>query len=704
MRKLLQMTCVCGLAAALALPAPLPAGLDCPGNGTPYPIDCPWPVCPDSGKAWLSQVGLSLDTPGCPTTFNGDPDCGSRTHWTLDKVLTDPADGMTDRDFTFTVTVTGETGRLLRSSGRIVLSNGGEQVPYIESIIVNLEKSIAGKGGKKKGKGSTGKPSGANWETLMTATAVRFQACADFFGLAGTCFGPYSNDPGATLRLFDPATGDPVVFPTDIQVGPTCGEVDNDRDGLRGEDPPGDANGDGNDDDDFDGRIDEDGSDVCLCATALDFEVDFDLAGQPAFEGMGCGGGGPNDDYRLEILVTFRGAGERGKSKDRTSCSADLDCDGLLTEDGKVCTTPDDLLNESEKNNVRTIKHRREFSWPTCNTVQCPQVYLSDEGASSMPPGCATVDSDTLGEPISVDDPECPSAGEPIQHVRTVAGTAVCNDGGGDCMVSNTATLTGDGCEGLIEDSSATARFALECITTHQPFPPPGSYCTQTQEDWGMECPDGQAPDPDSDAPGCARDACFPLDFPDGLTIGDTDCANFDLCYQAEWLTSATMEAYLPETGLPGALDDDLCTLGLGPDPTTTTSGVLGGELAAATMNKAFDLSWCRIGPACEDSTSPLYTYWCRIALVELVFTNDNAGECLLLPTGVIGANVGEVLFSCNAVAGGDCFSLPVNFLSLTEAECTAVLAHLNAAFRNCAETSRCLAEIDDPILPPALP
>jgi len=699
MRTLWQLVCVCGLIAAVALPAPLPADLICPDDGTPYPIDCPWPVCPDDGK--LGQASLKLKGPGCSTTFDENPDCGTHTRWTLDKALTDSADGSADQEFTFTVTVTEQTSRLLRSSGRIVLHNEGEQVPYIESIVVNLERNAPGKA-KGWGKGNKPpKPSGANWETLLTATAVRFQACADFYGLTATCFGPYSNDLGAVLRLFDPDTGDPIVFPTDIQVPPACGDVDNDSDGLKGEDPPGDANGDGNDDDDFDGLIDEDGDDRCHCATSLDFEVEFDLADHPAFDGMGCGEDGPAGVYRLEILVTFRGAGKRGNSNERVSCTADLDCDGLYLVDGEVCTTPDDLLDESEENNVRTIKHREGLDWPACEGVRCPQVFLADEGAYSLPEDCATVESDTLSEVISVDDPECPTVGEPVEHLRTVNGTVVCNDDDGECVVINWATLEGDGCEGLITGTPAGTGFTLECEAppVWLNFPPPGSYCTQTQEDYGMACPGPPPPDPDSGDPGCVRDACFPLDFPDGLIIGDEDCDGDD-CFQAEWLTSAAMEAYLPADGPAGPLDMDLCTGGAGPDPVITSSGTLGGEVAAAEMNAMFDLTYCQIRPACDPS-SPLYipgNPWCHKALLELVFSDDNAAECLDLPPLVIAKTVGQVLLICNSVVGGaDC---PYAFMGLTPQDCDTALAALNAAFRNCTQTSRCFSTADDPTLP----
>lgn len=100
-------------------------------------------------------------------------------------------------------------------------------------------------------------------------------------------------------------------------------------------------------------------------------------------------------------------------------------------------------------------------------------------------------------------------------------------------------------------------------------LPKPGEFRTQTPGGWGAPAAGNN--------PGAYRDKHFAAAFPSGLVIGCTDG------HTAHFTSAKAIENYIPAGGTPGVLDKDYV------DPLTTSAGVLGGHLVAATLAVVFD-------------------------------------------------------------------------------------------------------------------
>jgi hypothetical protein len=98
-----------------------------------------------------------------------------------------------------------------------------------------------------------------------------------------------------------------------------------------------------------------------------------------------------------------------------------------------------------------------------------------------------------------------------------------------------------------------------------------GQFYTITQGGWGAEA--------HGDNPGTYRDANFDAAFPSGLVIGDSGG------HTATFTTAAAIEAFLPAGETAGTLVQNYT------DPTTTSAGVLAGQVVALTLNVGFDLN-----------------------------------------------------------------------------------------------------------------
>jgi hypothetical protein len=104
-------------------------------------------------------------------------------------------------------------------------------------------------------------------------------------------------------------------------------------------------------------------------------------------------------------------------------------------------------------------------------------------------------------------------------------------------------------------------------------LPCPDSGCTFTMGGWGSKCPPGHQGNPLSTQPGCIRDNFFTQVFPSGVTIGDASG------YTATWSSAEAVRDYLPAGGTPRPLSTNYS------DPTSTSAGVLGGQILALTLN-----------------------------------------------------------------------------------------------------------------------
>lgn len=462
----------------------------------------------------ISQASLNLDTPGCQTVLTSAAS-EARTSWKLEKSasstgLTDP----NDDPVLYNVRVTqGATKNILVVLGTLVVSNGGEQTPVLNSVILNLQQS------------------GPSHQTVSTAMALKDPACRDGSGVEGgqTCYGQYQNSSGASVQLTDANGNDVTAYLGTVPIPPSL---------------------------------------TCDGAVKLNFKAEFDLA-QSGFS--------PGDGARLELLTTFAGAGARGKSPETVSCSADVNCNGTLdSDDLNTCQ-----LNESETNNIRTVKQRASFTVPALTPV-CASVNKVDAGATSVDGNCVEATSNSLNETLS-------KQSEGWTDTETISGTASCKSRTAcSTDVVNVANLyCVDGRNELIEGSPASAAIPVVCSTKNQNVISVGDFCTATQGCWGQ-----------NQNGFCAgiRDTQFAsllsafatemgLTNPAGVRIGDIagGLNGSSNGFAAEWRTATAIKDYLPNGTPAGALTSDLL------NPLNTASGVLGAQLLAAELNVARD-------------------------------------------------------------------------------------------------------------------
>lgn len=653
----------------------------------------------DRGKGRLSPASLDLDTCGCPTTF-GIPVCEQRTQWSITKTTsTGPMQDPTDAPYSFTVAVTeGITEEFLTGEGTMVITNSGDQATYLSSVAVLLEDIHTG-----PGKGDAPGPSGKNWDIL--ATAVRNKAPGNCGEVAVTCYGDLAASAGAYIQILDSMGNDVGSILSDYPIPPTldndgdglrdedpalpadpnditggCSVIDNDGDGYYDEDPvdfdedgnPIDNDGDGlfnedDPDDDGDGLVDEDGA--CTDGVVIFIRYAFPTAGL-GIDGPGDGVVPSDDDLRIDLIATFKAGGRRGGV-----CSADVDCDG----------TPDDW--------VRSIQQRLQFDPVPCTPI-CQTVTVNDDGASADDPDCVTVTSNAHNQTISATG----TAGTTTMF--TINGSVSCNGIECDAVVTNRATLTGDGCDGLIEGSPATASFAVMCSEVEPPIMP-GDFCTQTQGGWGST--------PHGNNPGSVLLDNFETVF-DGTFHGTLDeidvnwvigenssaasrCGTLENC--GDFLCDATMlplghdsahavtndgnRTYLPpyavllstacavEDFLPQGGEPDVFTY-IAADPTSTSAGVFAGQLTAAKINVAFDAAGIR-----GDGGTTVYPPG---SLGTLVYVADSVADPL------VGVSVNQV------IAWSDCVistqtgcGVPAD---VTVSDLSDALATLNENFVDC--------------------
>lgn len=146
---------------------------------------------------------------------------------------------------------------------------------------------------------------------------------------------------------------------------------------------------------------------------------------------------------------------------------------------------------------------------------------------------------------------------------------------------------------------------------------PMGSWRTQTQGGWGTKA--------SGNNPGAYRDAHFAACFPSGAMIGKSSGK------YALFTTSKSVQNYLPASGTPAALKKNYT------NPTSTSSGVLGGQALALTLSVVFDAC----DPNFGSSSVPLST----------LVVADPSSSCY-------GMTVQQVLDTANLILSGGSSSL----------------------------------------------
>ena len=462
----------------------------------------------------LSQASLDLDSLGCPTDL-GNVFCESRTAWNLEKTANNSDLSNPDNsDFGFTVKVTeGSTKRILVAEGSVIVTNSGQQTPKLSSVVVNLQNN-------------SGKPF-----TVASATAVKDLACSNGSGIEGgqTCYGAFTDSLGASLVLLDSLNND-VIALSNVSIPPT--------------------------------PLDVNGNPVCSSAVIIKYRAEFDLDEA---------GLNPGDNARIEVLTTFAGAGERGKSG--ASCTVDVNCNENI--DGDNTSTCE--VNESEQKNIRTVQQRDSFVVPSCVDV-CPSVKKTDAGASPLNSSCLEVNSNSLNDVIA-------KQGEGSETNELIEGQASCLTECETDIINSAVLECLDGRNELIEGSPASDFIHAVC-EGGGPGPQVGDFCSFTQGGWGTNC--------SGNNPGCFRDNYFSSVFPSGAGIGEGVICSLGVCgknpllngsplFAAIWTTASAVESFLPQGVTPGTLTADLT------NPVSSSSGVLDGQLLAATLSVAYD-------------------------------------------------------------------------------------------------------------------
>ena len=138
---------------------------------------------------------------------------------------------------------------------------------------------------------------------------------------------------------------------------------------------------------------------------------------------------------------------------------------------------------------------------------------------------------------------------------------------------------------------------------------------------------------------GNIRDAYFSDVYPSGVVVGD----GFTMAFT----TSSAVNAYLPAGGKPGALTSSLV------DPTSSSSGVFGGQVLALRLNLDFNDAGGILSSDLEDFGS-------------VVLPNTD--------TFFDGSSISEILDAAESALGGGWIDTVLNIL----------VTNLNEAFDNC--------------------
>lgn len=152
------------------------------------------------------------------------------------------------------------------------------------------------------------------------------------------------------------------------------------------------------------------------------------------------------------------------------------------------------------------------------------------------------------------------------------------------------------------------------------------AFRTQTQGGWGTSCSGSN--------PGCYRDANFSTAFPSGLTIG---CVGG---YTATFTSSSAIQNFLPSVGSAGALNTNYT------DATSTSAGVLAGQLVALSLSVGFDAADSSFG------ASPASLASLKIIAGGSTFDGMTIGDFLVIANEVIGGcNTSYTFSEVNAIA-----------------------------------------------------
>jgi hypothetical protein len=414
-------------------------------------------VCPK-----ISQASLSVETTNCSSIFNSAIS-ETRTHWNLEKnaVTESPLQNPQDSAILYDVKVTeGPTNHILVLTGQLKITNGGQQIPTLESVVANLQTKTAGN----------------KFTTYASAVAVKALTCKDGQGLEGgqTCFGQFLNAPGATITLTDLNGNDVTAYLDTVPIPPS----------------------------------------TCANPTLINYKVEFDL------DKLNLG---PGAQARLELLTTFAGAGPRGNSAESVSCTKDVNCNGIISGDNpQTCQIDESETNNIRTVATRKSFIIPGFV-DVCPSITKTDAGASSLDSSCVQASSNSLDNIISKQSQgAVDNEQISGIASCMDHTCTTnivnAAQISCSDGRNELIEGSPASATisavcivyepicGDGvCEEPENEVNCPEDCTVPPITK-------GDFCTYTQGGWGAVCHGGN--------PGCIRDNNFASTFPNGLLIG----------------------------------------------------------------------------------------------------------------------------------------------------------------------------------------
>lgn len=279
------------------------------------------------------------------------------------------------------------------------------------------------------------------------------------------------------------------------------------------------------------------------------------------------------ESVRYEVIVTFGNSGGRGGSG--ASCkSVDINGNGAT---------------DADEANVRSVPYRVTLAVPV-NATANSQVNLTDPKLDVT--GTASVTSSDLSSIGS---------GVILSNSASYTVTASADSGDNGGTVVNTAYLNGqdlispllvgynivnneDGTVTTIDvyyDFLAQAGVSLKAESSVDVVPPVdnpepsnsiavGEFKSFTQGGWGAT--------PNGNNPAALLAANFATVYPNGVEVGIAGAAGYSMKFNS----ATAVGAYLPAGGTAKALTADLI------NPTTSSSGVFGGQVLALKLNVGF--------------------------------------------------------------------------------------------------------------------
>ena len=337
---------------------------------------------------------------------------------------------------------------------------------------------------------------------------------------------------------------------------------------------------------------------------------------------------GEGTPLRAEVIVTFGNAGTRGNGG---ASAANLDINGNGTIDADEAW-------------VRAV--------PTRITENVPPFEACHAAVTLADPGVGATGTVTFGD-VTVDGLPV----EPVTATTSFTVTASDVDGGASGgSIANTATLTAEGSEVSLLVGTRTVTDPITGLPLQEPVyytffccPPlsltasagaqigggggfqPGDYCSFSQGGLG-----GRG------APFLLLASQFADLFPNGFEVGIPGGG-----FSMQFSSALAVQDYLPAGGTPGKLTTDLL------DPTSSSSGVFGGQVLALKLNIALSDS---------GATPP--------ALGGLYYRNP--GDALH------GYTVRQILAAAETALGGG--ALPTGY---TYADLSTLCDNLNLSWHN---------------------